>query len=174
MALLDKYEGFFKSVKNLTADGKEFYWMDRDDRYWLARGDLLREAGKLDEAMAMYDKAIAAKNLNIMKATYAKASIFVAKQDWDSAGKLLYEITPQDGTGMLADAYLAMGEVLFAKKEWGAGCQNYAFGLTRMKTTQAPREQLNQVLTDVEKKLKTAGQGPIAKIWMEEAKPLIQ
>lgn len=174
MALLDKYESTFKDVRNTAADGKVVAWLDRDDRYWLTRGDLLREQGKLDEAMAAYDKAIEAKGLSLQKAYYAKGAVFLAKKDYDKAGAILVDITPPDGTGQLAEAYAAMGEVLFAKKEWGPGCQNYAYALTRYKALQAPREQLNTLLTDVEKKLRAAGQAPIAKLWMDEAKPLIQ
>lgn len=174
MALLAKYEAFFKTVKNTTAEGKEVAWLDRDDRYWLARGDLLRDAGKLDEAMGAYDKAIDAKSANISRAYLAKGVALLAKKEFDKAGELLQDITPQDGTGQLADAYLAMGDVLFAKKEWGPGCQNFAFALARLKATQVPRERLNDVLTDVEKKLKAANQRDIAKVWLDEAKPLIQ
>lgn len=174
MALLAKYEAFFKSVKNPTLDGKEEIYLDRDDRYWLARGDLLKTAGKLDEAMAAYDKAIEAKNINLTRAYYAKAALLLEKKEYDKSAELLQDITPPDGTGQLPEAYMAMGEILFQKKEWGPGCQNFAFALTRMKATQAPREKLNEVLTDVEKRLKTANQRDVAKLWMEEAKPLIQ
>lgn len=174
MALLSKYEGFFKNVKNLTIDGKEEIYLDRDDRYWLARGELLRSAGKQDEAMAAFDKAIAAKSLNLSRAYYSKAALLLEKKEYDKAGELLVDITPPDGSGRLAEAYLAMGEILFQKKEWGPGCQNFAFALTRMKASQEPREKLNDVLTDVEKKLKSANQRDIAKVWVEEAKPLIQ
>ncbi len=174
LALLDKYEAIFKSVTNTTADGKTVAWLDRDDKYWLTRGDILRESGKLDEAMAVYDKAITARGTSLSRAYFAKGAIFLAKKEYDKAGEMLVDITPPDGTGQIAEAYLAMGEVMFFKKEWGPGCQNFAYALTRLKASQAPREQLNQILTDVEKRLKTAGQGPIAKLWMEEAKPLIQ
>ncbi|MBL8910086.1 MAG: cellulose synthase [Archangium sp.] len=174
MALLAKYESFFKNVKNPTADGKEEIYLDRDDRYWLARGELLRNAGKQDEAMAAFDKAIAAKSLSLTKAYYAKAALLLEKKEYDKSAELLMDITPPDGTGQLAEAYMAMGEILFQKKEWGPGCQNYAFALTRLKATQAPREKLNDLLTDVEKKLKAANQKEVAKLWVEEAKPLIQ
>jgi tetratricopeptide (TPR) repeat protein len=174
LALLDRYEAFFKTVKNPTSDGKEVAFLDRDDRYWLTRGDVLRDGNKLDEAMAAYDKAIEAKNLMLTRAVYAKASVFIARKDFDKAGALLVDITPPDGSGMLPEAYQAMGEVLFAKKAWGEGCQNYAYALSKMKLLQAPREQMNTLLTDVEKKLKGAGQAPVAKLWLSEAKPLIQ
>ncbi|MFZ5445296.1 MAG: cellulose synthase [Myxococcota bacterium] len=174
MALLAKYEAFFKNVKTPTADGKEEIYLDRDDRYWLARGDILKTAGKLDEAMAAFDKAIEAKNVNLTRAYYAKGALLLEKKEYDKAAELLQDITPPDGTGQLPEAYMAMGEILFQKKDWGAGCQNYAFALTRLKATQAPREKLNELLTDVEKKLKTANQREVAKVWVEEAKPLIQ
>lgn len=174
MALLSKYEAFFKNVKNATADGKEEIYLDRDDRYWLARGDLLRTAGKQDDAMAAYEKAIAAKSLHLSKAYYAKGALLIEKKEYDKAAELLQDITPPDGTGQLPEAYMAMGEILFQKKEWGPGCQNFAFALTRMKAKQEPREKLNDVLTDVEKRLKAANQKDVAKLWVEEAKPLIQ
>ena len=174
MALLSKYEGFFKNVKNPTIDGKEEIYLDRDDRYWLARGELLRTAGKQDEAMAAFDKAIGAKSLNLSRAYYSKASLLIEKKEFDKAGELLIDITPPDGSGRIPEAYMAMGEILFQKKEWGPGCQNYAFALTRMKAAQEPREKLNDLLTDVEKRLKTANQKDIAKVWVSEAKPLIQ
>ncbi len=173
-ALLAKYEAFFKNVKNPTADGKEVAFLERDDRYWLARGDLLKESGKLDEAIAAYDQAIAAKNINLARATVAKASVLMLKRDFDHAGELLQDITPPDGSGQLAEAYLAMGEVLFAKKAWGPGCQNYAYALARLKATQASKERLSEVLLDVDQRLKVAGQGELAKLWLVQAKPLIQ
>lgn len=174
IALLDKYAAFFQQVKNPTADGKVVAYLDRDDRYWLTRGDVLLEIGKLDDAMASYDKAIEAKNIHLSKAYYAKGALLLKKKEFEKAAELLQDITPQDGTGQIPEAYMAMGEILFNKKDWGAGCQNYAFALTRMKAQQAPREDLNEILTSVEKKLKASGQGPISKLWMEEAKPLIQ
>jgi tetratricopeptide (TPR) repeat protein len=173
-ALLGKYEAFFKNVKNTTIEGKEEIYLDRDDRYWLAKGELLKTAGKLDEAMAAFDKAIEAKSLHLTRAYYAKAQLLLDKKEYDKSAEILVDITPPDGTGQLPEAYMAMGEILFQKKEWGPGCQNFAFALTRMKAKQEPREKLNALLTDVEKKLKDAKQKDVAKLWMEEAKPLIQ
>jgi tetratricopeptide (TPR) repeat protein len=174
MALLSKYEAFFKNVKNATLDGKEEVYLDRDDRYWLARGDLLKTAGKLDDAMVAYDKAIAAKSLHLTQSYYAKAALLLEKKEYDKSAELLQDITPPDGSGQLAEAYAAMGEILFQKKEWGPGCQNFAYALARLKAKQEPREKLNDLLTDVEKRLKSANQKEIAKQWVEEAKPLIQ
>ena len=50
----------------------------------------------------------------------------------------------------------------------------WSFALTKLKQQSVPREQLNGMLTDVEKKLIAAGQKPVAKLWIDEAKPLIQ
>lgn len=174
IALLDKYEAVFKTVVNTTADGKQQAFLDRDDRYWLTRGDVLRDSGKLDDALAAYDRAINAKNVNLVKATYAKGSVFLAKKEYDKAAEQLVAITPPDGTGALPEAYVAMGEIQFSKKDWAAGCQSYAFALSKLKAQSVPREQLNAMLTDVEKKLISAGQRPVAKLWINEAKPLIQ
>ncbi|MGQ0507243.1 MAG: tetratricopeptide repeat protein [Myxococcaceae bacterium] len=173
MALLNAYETTFRDVKNVTAEG-ETPALTRDDRYWIARGDVLKEAGKLDEAMASYDKAIAAKNVNLVRAHYAKGSVFLARKDFDKAQETLSAITPPDGSGALAEAYLAMGETLFAKRDFAPGCQNFAFALSKFKNQQVPREKLNNILEDVNKRLIAGGQKAMAKVWMDEAKPIIQ
>ncbi len=174
MALLATYESVFKDVKATSSDGKTVAVLDRDDRYWITKGDILRETGKFDEAMAAYDKAISAENVHLVKAHYAKGAVFLAKKDYDKAIETLTPITPPDGSGTLADAYLAMGDTLFAKKDFAPGCQNFAFALAKLKTQQAPRERLNEILESVSKRLIAAGQKPMAKLWMDEAKPLIQ
>jgi tetratricopeptide (TPR) repeat protein len=174
-ALLDKYESVFKDIQIPHADGTSTPMLDRDDRYWLAKGDLLHTAGKDDEALTAYDKAIAAKNINGIKAYYAKGKIYADRKDYPKAIEMLENIALPDGSGQLAEAYMVMGDVMFAKKEWGPGCQNFAYALTRMKATQSKsREELNGILTDVEQRLIKNGQKPIAKAWLEEAKPLIQ
>ncbi len=171
MGLLGRYEGFFQGVKSPTSDGKELPFLDRDDRYWLARGDLLKSSSHLDEAMSAYQKAIDAKGANLTKAVFAKAGLLLAQGQTDAAGQLLADITPPDGTG-LAEAYLAMGEVQFAKKEWGPGCQSFAFGLTRLRDSHAPSTRLSEVYLDVDRRLKVANQRDLARLWLEEAKPL--
>lgn len=174
LAVLDKYEAFFGAVKNQTPDGKEERFLDRDDRYHLAKGQALKAAGRFDEALAAYEKAIEAKSINLSRATFAKGALLLERKQFDQALAVLQDVTPPDGSGHLPEAYLAMGELMFEKKEWGPGCQNYAFALAKMKTQQAPREKLNEVLAGVEKRLKDAKQRDIAKLWVSEAKPLIQ
>ena len=83
------------------------------------------------------------------------------------------DITPPDGSG-LPEAYLAMGEVQFAKKEWGPGCQSFAFGLTRLRDSHAPLSRLNEIYLDVDRRLRAAGQRELARLWMEEARPLVR
>ncbi|MBX7101167.1 MAG: cellulose synthase [Myxococcaceae bacterium] len=174
LGVLDAYEAQFKNVRYQSSEGKDESYLDRDDRYWLGRGEVLAAANKGDDAIAAFDKAIAAKSVNQIRAHYAKAAVLLGRKDYDKAAEILVDITPTDGTGQLAEAYRAMGDVQFAKKEYPAGCQQFAYALTRMKAQQAPRDQMNALLTDVEKRLKDAGQKNIAKAWMDEAKPLIQ
>ncbi|MBI3185245.1 MAG: tetratricopeptide repeat protein [Myxococcales bacterium] len=174
MGLLDAYQATFKGVQAPGPDGKMVAALDRDDRYWLTRGEVLKATGKLDEAMVAYDKAIAAESVNLVRAHYAKATIYLARKDYDKAAEALVDITPPDGSGAIAEAYVALGDVLFAKKEFAPGCQSFAFALAKMKLQQAPRERLNGILEDVNKRLIAAGQKPMAKLWMQEAKPIIQ
>jgi predicted negative regulator of RcsB-dependent stress response len=155
------------------SDGRNESHLERDDRYYLARGDLLRAAGKNADAIVAYDKAIEAKSSHLTQAMYAKAAVYLEQKQTDQARTLLSEITPNDGSG-LSEAYLALGEILLSKKEYGPGCQNYAFALTKMKSEQQPRGALESVLIEVEKKLKNANQTEMAKQWIQEAKPLIE
>jgi tetratricopeptide (TPR) repeat protein len=174
LQLLASYADAFKAVTLIATDGTSTPWLDRDDRYWIAEGDVLRAAGKLDESLAAYDRAIAAASVNLTRAYYAKGALLLGKKDYDKAAEVLKLVTPEDGTGHLPEAYLAMGETMFAQKDFPTGCQNYAFALARMRSQQAPRERLNDVLEDVNHKLIAAGQSPTAKLWMQEAKPIIQ
>jgi len=178
-ALLDRYESFFASVKGPGVDGgradggRELSPLERDDRYWLARGDLLKSAGHLDEAGSAYERAIDAGASHLARAVYAKASLLVARGEPAQAQAFLANITPPDGTGP-PEAYLAMGELLFQGKEWGAGAQSFAFGLTALRAAHAPSTRLTEVLLDVERRLKAGGQRELAKLWMDEARPLAQ
>lgn len=174
LALLSKYEANFKAVKNLAQDGKEEIYLDRDDRYWIAKGDILRSAGKLDDALAAYEKGIDAKALNQAKAIYSKATIFVAKKDLAKAAEIIEPIVPPDGTGTIPEAYMIAGDLQFQKKEWPTGCQYYAFALTNMKNHQVDREKLNGIIGDIETRLKKDGQNNTAKAWKEEASKMIQ
>lgn len=174
LALLDTYEAQFKPVMLTAMDGTQSSALDRDDRYFIARGDVLHAAGKDDEALAAYEKAIAAKNVMQARAWYAKGALFLAQKNYDKAKEALTNITPDDGSGTLPEAYMALGDVLFATKDFAVACQNYGFALSRFRAMQAPREKMNEILSDVEKRLIAANQKPMAKAWMDEGKALIQ
>lgn len=174
LTLLNQYEDIFKSVLLSSVDGKSTAAIDRDDRYWILRGDVQRAAKHDADAMAAYEKAIAANSLNLARAHYSKGALLLSQKEYDKAIEELALVTPADGTGLIGEAYLAMGETLFAKKDFPTGCQNFAFALSRFKNQQVPRERLNGILEDVTRKLIAGNQKPIAKLWMEEAKPLIQ
>ena len=137
------YEATFQNIKAQTSDGKQIAALDRDDRYWLTKGDLLKAGGKTDEALVAYDRAIKAESVNLVKAHYAKASVFLARKEYDRAKEELKPITPPDGSGGLGEAYVAMGDLLFAKKAFAEGCQHFAFALARFRAQQTPRERLN-------------------------------
>jgi tetratricopeptide (TPR) repeat protein len=173
LGVLTRYEEVFRNVTTPLSDGRNESHLERDDRYYLARGDLLRAAGKNADAIVAYDKAIAAKSSHLTQAVYAKAAVYLDQKQIDQARVLLSDITPNDGSG-LSEAYLALGEILLSKKEFGPGCQNYAFALTKMKSEQQPRGVLESVLLEVEKKLKNANQTEMAKQWIQEAKPLLE
>jgi hypothetical protein len=84
------------------------------------------------------------------------------------------EVAPDNGKGTLPEAYQAMGDLLFAKGEYAAGCQHYFFGLSRARHQGASREELKAQASDVEKRLAAAGQPTMARAWKSEADALLQ
>ena len=173
-ALLDSYETTFKDVKLEVLGGGTEIALERDDRYWLARGNLLRTAGDLDGAMAAYEKAIAAKSVNQARAHYAKGSLLIEKKDFVKAKEVLALVTPEDGTGQVPEAYKAMGDLLFLEKDWGTGASNYGFALGRFRSSGMNMEGLNALREEVAKKLRDGGQKDTAKLWLEESQGLLQ
>jgi tetratricopeptide (TPR) repeat protein len=174
LALLDAYEGTFRPVQVATADGKKVSMLEQDGRYWLARGGVLEAAGRQDDALAAYDKAITARGVGLARAQYAKGALLLARKDYAGARTLLATVAPDSGAGTLAEAYAAMGDLLFAQSEFAAGCQHYYYGLVRARAQGAPREELSARIDGIKKSLESAGQGSMAKAWMNEASPLLQ
>jgi tetratricopeptide (TPR) repeat protein len=168
-ALLDGYEATFRDVKLATTDGKEQPFLERDDRYWLARGDLLRDTGDGDGALKAYDSAINARGINQARAHYAKAAVLLGRKDYAKAKELLVKAAPQDGNGGILEAYVAMGEVLFSEKDYAHACANYGLALGRMRATGVPRERMVALSEDVNKRLLAVGQGPLAAEWRKAA-----
>jgi tetratricopeptide (TPR) repeat protein len=173
-ALLDDYERVYQKIEGVDAAGKTRPMLERDDKYWIVRGDAFRAEGKQDSAMEAYEKAIAADGVNRVRAYYAKAALLQEKKEYDKALEMLTFITPEDGSGSIAEAYQTKGEVLFAKKEFAQGCQNFALALGRMRILQVPRERLNALLEDVTRQLNANGQAQMAKVWEREANKFIR
>ncbi|WP_408890901.1 tetratricopeptide repeat protein [Myxococcus faecalis] len=174
LALLDAYEGAFGAIQVASADGKKVPLLEQDGRYWLARGGLLEAAERQDDALVAYDKAIAAKGVGLAKAQYAKGALLVRRKDYEGAKALLAVIAPDTGAGSLPEAYSAMGDLLFAQSAYAAGCQHYYFGLVRARAQGMPREELASRIDTVKKGLETAGQGAMAKAWLNETGALLQ
>ena len=174
LALLDAYEATFRPVEVTTADGKKVSTLEQDGRYWLARGGVLEAASRQDEALGAYDKAIAARGVGLARAQYAKGALLLARKDYAGARALLATVAPDTGAGTLAEAYAAMGDLLFAQSEYAAGCQHYYFGLVRARAQGAPREELSSRIEGIKKSLQSAGQGSMASAWMNETGALLQ
>ncbi|MCP3097692.1 cellulose synthase [Myxococcus sp. K15C18031901] len=174
LSLLDAYENTFRPVQVTTADGKKVGLLEQDGRYWLARGQLLLTADRQDDALAAFDKAIAARGVGLARAQYAKGALLVARKDYEGAKALLTLVAPDTGAGTLPEAYAAMGDVLFAQSAYAAGCQHYYFGLMRAHAQGAPREELAARIDSVKKGLEAAGQGTMAKAWVSETGALLQ
>ncbi|WNG45742.1 tetratricopeptide repeat protein [Archangium minus] len=174
LALLDAYETVFRDVQVPAPEGKTVGAMERDDRYWLTRGQVLQALARADDAMAAYDRALAVKGVERARAQYAKAALLMARQDYDAAQPLLVEVAPENGMGALPEAYEALGDLLFAKGEFSTGCQHYFFGLTRARQLGESLETLKGKASSVEKRLAAAGQPAMAKAWKNEADALLQ
>ncbi len=174
LALLDAYEATFGPVQVTTADGKQSRLLEKDGRYWLARGGVLEAASRQDEALAAYDKAMAARGVELAHAQYAKGALLLARKDYEGARPLLAAVAPDSGAGTLAEAYSAMGDLLFDQGEHAAACQHYYFGLARARAQGTPREALAERVEDIRKRLESAGQARMAKAWKAESAPLLE
>lgn len=171
LSLLDRYETAFRDVT--VAEGKTASALERDDRYWLARGGVLEALGRQDEALAAYDKALAPRGLHLGRAQYAKAALLLARKDYAGARSLLEPLTPEDGSGRMAEAYTAMGDVLLAGGDTQAGVRYYLRGLQRAKALGVPPEQLRARADELGQRLK-AVRPALAKEWADATGPVLQ
>ncbi|HZA13887.1 MAG TPA: tetratricopeptide repeat protein [Myxococcaceae bacterium] len=174
LKLLDDYAQVYSKVEVPDSEGKSHPALERDDQYWIVRGDVFRAAGKGEEAMQCYEKAIAADGVNRTRAYFSKGALLLDSRSYDQALDALIRVTPDDGSGSIAEAYQAKGEALFGKREFAQGCQSYALALTRLRIQQVPRERLNALIAEVSRQLDANGQAPMAKLWEREANALIR
>jgi tetratricopeptide (TPR) repeat protein len=174
LALLDAYEAVFRDVQVAAPEGKTVSALERDERYWLARGNVMEALGRADDAMGAYDKAMAVKGVGLARAQYAKAVLLMARKDYDGAQPLLTEVAPENGMGAMPEAYEALGDLFFARGEYANGCQRYFLGLTRARLQGASLEVLKTKASDVEKRLTAAGQPSMAKAWKTEAEAMLK
>ncbi|MBI5549807.1 MAG: tetratricopeptide repeat protein [Deltaproteobacteria bacterium] len=161
--------------------------MREDDRFHLAYGNLMLRIAKPEEALAHYDKAITHNGFNAV-AHYAKgAALFDARKTFltdpkdtkkeaelmdNSKKELELALEVQE---YFPAAYTKLGDILFEKKEWGDGCQQYAQALMQMKQLQAPRERMTELRERInERLLKEAKLRDVAKAWMDETGKLIR
>jgi hypothetical protein len=112
--------------------------------------------------------------VGLSRAQYAKGALLLARKDYEGAKVLLTTVAPDTGAGTLAEAYAAMGDLLFAQSEYAAGCQHYYFGLVRARAQGTPREELSARIDGIKKNLESAGQGAMAKAWVTETGALLQ
>jgi tetratricopeptide (TPR) repeat protein len=174
LALLDSYETVFRDVQVSAGEDKTVSALERDDRYWLARGGVLEAAGQQDDALAAYDRAIGVSGSAQSRARYAKGALLLARKDYPGAREVLAAVTPDSGAGPVPEAYTAMGEVLFGLGDYAAGCQNHFFALSRDRARGVQLAQLQERATEIGKRLTTAGQSNMAKAWKAEADALLK
>ncbi|HLL04685.1 MAG TPA: tetratricopeptide repeat protein [Myxococcaceae bacterium] len=174
LALLDGYEAVFRDVKVPAGDDKTVSALERDDRYWLARGGVLELAGKQDDALAAYDQAIGVRGPAQARAQYAKGSLLLARKDYPGAREVLAAVTPDSGAGPVPEAYTAMGEALFGLGNYEAACQNHFFAISRDRARGVQLELLQARAAEIGKRLTSAGQANMAKAWKAEADALLK
>jgi tetratricopeptide (TPR) repeat protein len=155
-----------------TRDGGRPPEAGGDDLYWLTRGEVLASAVRPDEALAAYAEAIAARGPHLAQARYARAAALLARRDTAGAEGLLLELTPEDGSGAVPEAYLALGELRFQQHDYPGGSQSYALGLARLQQAQAPAARRTAVYLEVRRRLEAAGQMELGRLWREDALPL--
>jgi len=173
LALLDGYEATFRDVKVTVSEGRTVGALERDDRYWLARGGVLEALGRQDDALAAYDKALAPRGLHLGRAQYAKGALLLARKDYAGARPLLEPLAPLDGSGMMPEAYAAMGDLLLASGDSQGGYQHYVRSLLREKARGVPVERVKARADELGKRLTAVGPS-LARDWAEATSQVLQ
>lgn len=173
LALLDRYEATFRDVKVPAGEGKTAGALERDDRYWLARGGVLEALGRQDDALAAYDKAIGSRGLSLGRAQYAKGALLLARKDYAGARTLLEPLAPEDGSGVMPEAYAAMGDVLLAGGDTQGGYQHYVRSLLGEKARGVPVERVKARAEELGKRLTAVGP-TLAKDWTDATNQVLQ
>src|SRR5690606_1581364 len=144
----------------------ERFALKKTDTSYLTYGDVLRTLHKCDDASAKYDHAIADNELNA-GAYEAKAAIRSPQDKRQEAqaararAEAASEVSPE--------AYVERGNLMFDKKAYEAGVQEFAMALSPWKQARASQEQLVAVVQGVKQKLLDARQREYANAWEKEA-----
>lgn len=149
----------------------EKYPLKKDDRYYLEYGNAFRGAGKLDEAIAQYDLGIGVNVAN-GKLYLAKGSIFRSQGKQEEA-QAAFDLAER-AQPLFPELYAERAMLLFDKKQYEEGLQEYAKALTQWRQTRKPQEYLVGAITNVRDLLRKAGQRQYAEIWEREATELIR
>jgi tetratricopeptide (TPR) repeat protein len=173
LALLDRYETTFRDVKVPAGEGKTAGALERDDRYWLARGGVLERLGRQDDALAAYDKAIGSRGLSLGRAQYAKGALLLARKDYAGARPLLEPLAPADGSGVMPEAYAAMGDLLLAGGDTQGGYQHYVRSLLGEKARGVPVERVRARAEELGKRLTAVGPS-LARDWTDATNQVLQ
>jgi len=170
---------YFDAAMLMAAAGKEDravayldrYALKKDDKYYVTYGNVLRSLQKYDEAIAKYDQAIGENELNA-GAYVAKAAILIHQNKLDEAQDALDRAVAANEFN--PEAYVERGNLLFAKKEYELGVQEFATALSQWKQARASQDQLVAVVQGVKQKLLDARQREFATAWEKEATNLIR
>lgn len=143
----------------------------KDDRFFLEHGNALRNLGRFDEAIARYDEAIKVNELNGQVYLNKGAALRQQKKFADAekafeAAKAAQEFFPE--------LYVERAMLMFDRKEYESGMQEYANALTQWRQAKQSRERLTAAIAEVKDLLTKAGQKQYAQVWEKEAADLIR
>jgi len=172
-ALLDAWEKVFAPVRIPGEDGQPIPALDREDRFWIARARLAEATDQQEQALAHYQRAVAAKGLQQADALLGLGRLQLAREDWDGAHQTLAQVAPEDGTGLLPDAYRAMGEIHFHRGDYTRGAAHFGYALGRLKEQGAPIAQREALRAEVGQRLQKLRQPQLSRAWLEESKQLL-
>ncbi|HET9451780.1 MAG TPA: cellulose synthase, partial [Aggregicoccus sp.] len=134
-------------------------------------GELLEGMNAQEQALAAFDRAIAARGVLHPRAVAAKGALLVRRHEYEPARALLAPLAPADGSGKVAEAYQAMSELHFAQGDFSAGCQHAFYALARMEDGGGGR--LHGYVKAVNQRLLDAGKAQLSRAWMSETQTLV-
>ena len=145
--------------------------LEKDDRFYIAYGNLLLAKGDKEKAKAQYEKALEIDRGNA-EAYYRLGAMMREAKDYDKA--IDYFNKAVAARENYPEVYEAMGWIYMDQGHYNDALPLFAQALTYYKGQHADRKQMLALIKDVAAALKKARKKSWVQPWLKESKDLIR